>query len=209
MAYCADADVVAAGAPAGSYPAQIAEAKERIDRFTGDTFETTPALVVVTQFGASGVAVLPRRFQAVTQVQLIGPTGIFTTLDPSAYVVRLGGTPGDVDAIELMWGYDDLIVGAERWNGGFLNLGRGTRRIQVTGTGGYTTTPATVKTCAAKLAAWLVNQPQYGSGEPAGVTNLAVEGMAVTYDTEFILTTGLPEVDRMLLQFSRNRRRFS
>jgi hypothetical protein len=208
MAYCTDADVQGAGAPPGSYAAQIAEAKERIDRFTGDTFETTAALVAVAQFGANGVAMLPRRFQSISQVQLIGPSGVFTTLDPSAYTVRLGSTPGDVDAIELMWGYDDLIVGAERWNGGFLNLGRATRRIQVTGTGGWLATPLTIKTCAAKLAAWLASAPQYGAGEPGGVINLAVEGMAVTYDQDAVLTTGLPEVDRLLYQFSRNRRRF-
>lgn len=197
MAYCVDADVTAAGATgAPPFTSQIAEGKERIDRFCGDTFEPT-TMTVEAVFGSAGIAPLPRRVQSVTSVTLVGGS---SPIDTSAWRLRSASiNPGSIDAIELLYGYDDLVVGAERWNGGWFNLGRPGSRILVAGSFGYAAVPATIKTCNAKLSAWLANNPGYGAGDPAGVKSLSVEGYNVTFDTDRILTTGLPEVDRLLL----------
>jgi hypothetical protein len=200
MAYCIDADVSAAGGVgAGPFTAQIAEAKERIDRFCGDTFEPT-LMSVVAVFGNDGVAPLPRRVQAVTGVTYVGASA---PIDSSAWRLRSATLPGDVDAIELLYGYDDLIVGAERYNGGYLNLGRPGSRIQVDGTFGYAAVPATIKTACAKLAAWLTIKPavqeDLGRGG-LGVQSTSVEGYSVTYAPagQLGMSTGNAEVDRLL-----------
>jgi hypothetical protein len=208
MAYCSITEARAAGAT-GSDPdvtQAIADAQERIDRYTGDTFESGNATVVAT-IGSDGVAVLPHKVQSVTSVTFVGAT---TALDTAAYRVRKSSTPGDIDAIEMagygygQYAYNDLIAGAERWNGGYANLAQPGRRITVVGSFGWAAVPAPVKRAAALLAAQITSAAT--GDEYAGVKSLSVEGYSVTFAADgTISSTGLPEVDQLLTPYRRTK----
>lgn len=208
MAYCTEADVTAAGAPAGATSPQlvaaIAEATERIDRFTDERFEPT-ALTVVTEFGSNGVAPLSRRVISVSAVRFVGAT---TDLDAGSYRVRLGSTVGDIDAIEMIGTgtpYNDLVAGAESWNGGYANLARPGRRITVTGSFGRASVPLTIKRATAYLAAAILLEPAVGQDLSSGVRSISVEGYSVTFTDEVSdSSTGVREVDGLLSSFRRH-----
>lgn len=208
MPYCTAAEATTAGATGTTtqVEAATAEATERIDRFTGERFEPT-ALTVVAELGHDGVAPLPRRADAVTAVRYVGAT---TDLPATAYRLRKGSTPGDADALELVtWGADVTVAGAEPWEGGWANLARAGRRIQVTGSFGYAAVPATVRRACARLAAHLTQQPAVGSDDTEGVKSLSVEGYSVTYaDTPGSAgeaTTGYGDIDKLLAPYRRTK----
>lgn len=63
---------------------------------------------------------------------------------------------GQVDAVHMAWGgYNDLVVGAESYNGGWQGLWQrwGAEQVTVVGEFGYATVPLLVKQACALLAA--------------------------------------------------------
>lgn len=181
----------------------ISDAMVRVDRYTGDRFLPT-TMTVVAEIGVDGVAVLPRRVQSVTAVRYVGAT---TDLVATAYRVRSADTPGDVDAVELAtYGYDDLIVGAESYNGGWGSLNRVGRRIEVTGSFGWAAVPPDVARATAFLAADLTSTGTAGE-LIAGASSASVGDLSVSYgDTASRLatSTGNVTVDRLLHHYRRN-----
>lgn len=206
MAYCTTNEATAAGASGSGIAQAIADAQERIDRYTGDTFETAAATVVAT-IGANGIAVLPRRVQTVTSVTFVGAS---SALDAAAYRLRSSETLGDIDAIEMagygygQYAYNDLIAGAERWSGGYANFAQPGRRITVVGTFGWDAVPANVKRAAALIAAQINANP--GGDETAGVKSLSVEGYSVSFTADGLASsTGVPEADQLLAMYRRTK----
>lgn len=208
MAYCTLTEARAAGATGtdGEVTQAIADAQELVDRHTGDSFEEGEQTVTAT-IGANGLALLPRRVSAITSVTFVGAS---SAIDASAYRLRKSSTPGDVDAIEMVgygygqFAYNDLIAGAERWNGGYANLSQSGRRITVVGTFGWDAVPLAVRRATALLAAAATTNPT--GDELAGVQSLSVEGYSVTYTSDGTgVTTGHPEADRLLAGFRRRK----
>jgi len=208
MAYCTLTEARSAGATGtdGEVAQAIADAQELVDRYTGDSFEESEQTVTAT-IGANGLALLPRRVSAITSITFVGAS---SAIDASAYRLRTSSTPGDIDAIEMagygygQYAYNDLIAGAERWNGGYANLAQPGRRITVVGTFGWAAVPSSVRRATALIAAGLTTNPT--GDELAGVRSLSVEGYSVTFDgTGERVTTGHPEADRLLAGFRRRK----
>lgn len=212
MALCTSAQVTAAGIPAGTpggdITAAIAEATERLIRFCQEFFEPTTT-TVLAEFGTTGLAPVLRKINLAADVTSVTFVGSSAPLNAASYRVRASGTPGDIDAIEMMTGYNPLVVGAEPWNGGYSGLIAIQPRVLVAGTFGWPTTPLTVSRFCAKLAAFILNHPtsQDIPGE-ADVASLSVEGYAVSYRQQTPLaTTGSREVDQGLWLYRRRRSR--
>lgn len=160
--------------------AAIVAAMERVDAYTGQWFNTRTAQTVVATLGGDGLLHMPRRLQSVTSVTPIDGTAIAS----SSYRVRLSSSLGDVDAIELTWGW----------------LSAGTR-VTVVGTFGYSATPSAVRRATALLAAYLTTNPGGSSSTGvAGARSLSVEGYSVTFGSSGpeLTTTGLLEADQLL-----------
>ncbi|MCM2427383.1 hypothetical protein [Streptomyces sp. RKAG337] len=134
--------------------AWIAAATERITAYTLQLFEPT-VLAVVADVAPDGLVILPRRVRTVTAVTPVGVDDA-PSLPSSAYRVSSSSVLGAIDSVRLAWGgYDDLVVGAESWNGGWRGLFEQywTAQVQVTGSFGYDTVPALVEQACALLAA--------------------------------------------------------
>lgn len=213
--YASIADVRAAGAPAAATDPQIttalAGAKERIDRFCSDTFETTAGLTVRALL-SGGLAPLPLRVQTVTQVAYADVAGGGSILPVSSYAVRSSSTVGDVDAIQLL-GYGvlsaallDIVYEPVRSN--VTELGE--RAVLVTGTFGWQTTPDAVHDAAVELA--LAGLPATTTAEvnAEGDASLGiaptVPALRVQGRTE---STGNAGVDAALQPYVRRRLRIS
>ncbi len=198
MTYCTLPEARAAGATGtdAEVTAAIVAATARVDRYTGEIWETRPGVTVRARFGGDGVALLPRRVQTVDMVTFAGATSPLTA---SAYRVRSSAVMGDVDAVEWVSGlgdWNDLVVGAERWNGGWANLGGGSRnQVLVTGTFGHKATPQPVTQATALLAAAI----RTGGLPPAG-TDLEgnPNGLADPNLTPAGSGTGLTAADELL-----------
>lgn len=203
--YCTVADAKAEGATGtdAEVTADILAAQQRVDRFTGEIWETRTGVTVRARFRRDGLALLPRRVQTVTSVTYAGAPN---ALGPSVYRVRTSATIGDVDAVELVHGlgaWNDLVAGAERWNGGWENLGVGSRdEILVTGAFGHTPTPAAVARATALIAAQISTgggdapDGTDAEGNPNGLAdpNLAPTGSG----------TGVAEADDLLRPLRRS-----
>jgi hypothetical protein len=90
------------------------------------------------------------------------------SLPSSAWRVTSSDVLGQIDALHLEWGgWDDLVVGAESYNGGWLGLWErwGAEQVKVVGQFGYAETPALVAQACALLAAHL--QGQASPSDPA------------------------------------------
>ncbi|NUR42061.1 MAG: hypothetical protein HOV73_18435 [Streptomyces sp.] len=157
MAYCsleAARDAGCTGTDA-EVTAWIAAARERITAYTLQLFEPTD-LVVVADVAAGGLVILPRRVRTITSVTpvLNGDDG--PLIPSSAYRVTSSDVLGQIDALHLAFGgYDDLVVGAESYNGGWQGLWSrwGADQVRVAGSFGYAETPMTVSLGNALLAA--------------------------------------------------------
>jgi hypothetical protein len=137
--------------------AWIAAAAERITLYTWQFFEPTP-LVVVADVGADGLVILPRRVRSVTSVTPVVSGDDGPSLPASAYRVTSSDVLGQIDAVHLAWGgYDDLVAGAESYNGGWAGLWDRWRaeQVKVAGEFGYAAVPALVGKACALLAAHL------------------------------------------------------
>ncbi|MFD9915628.1 hypothetical protein [[Kitasatospora] papulosa] len=135
--------------------AWISAATERITAYTQQLFEPTP-LVVVADVAPGGLVLLPRRVRSVTTVAPVLDGDAGTSLPATAYRVTSSDVLGGVDAVHLRWGgYDDLIVGAESYNGGWRGLFDrwGAEQARVEGEFGYAAVPVLVAQACALLAA--------------------------------------------------------
>ncbi|MFI8865340.1 hypothetical protein ACIGNW_00255 [Streptomyces sp. NPDC053707] len=156
--------------------AWISAATERITSYTQQCFEPT-VMVVVADVAPDGLVLLPRRVRTVTAVTPVLDGGDGTSLPPSAYRVTSSDVLGGVDAVHLRWGgYDDLIVGAESYNGGWRGLFDrwGAEQAKVTGEFGYATVPVLVAQACALLAAHT-----QGQAAPSDADTTAAPGLDV------------------------------
>ncbi|WP_326730237.1 hypothetical protein [Streptomyces phaeochromogenes] len=157
MAYCSVAEARDKGATGtdAEVAAWIAAAEEQITRYTQQLFEPTD-LVVVADVGAGGLVILPRRVRTVTSVAPVLAADDAPSIPSSAYRVTSSDVLGQVDAVHMAWGgYNDLVVGAESYNGGWQGLWQrwGAEQVTVVGEFGYATVPLLVKQACALLAA--------------------------------------------------------
>ncbi|MET9098301.1 hypothetical protein [Streptomyces antibioticus] len=159
MAYCSHQAARNAGCTGtdAEVAAWIAAGRERIDAYTQQCFEPTD-LVVVADVGAGGLVILPRRVRTVTSVVPVLADDDGPVVPSSAYRVTSSAVLGQVDAVHLAWGgYDDLVAGAESYNGGWQGLWSrwGAEQVKVSGEFGYDEAPLLVGQANAILAAEL------------------------------------------------------
>lgn len=159
MAYCSEAAARDAGCTGtdAEVAAWIEAARERITAYTQQLFEPTD-LVVVADVSAGGLVILPRRVRTVTSVMPVLAADDEPSIPSSAYRVTSSDVLGQIDAVHLRWGgYDDLVVGAESYNGGWLGLWErwGAEQVKVIGSFGYDSAPLLVAQGNALLAAHL------------------------------------------------------
>ncbi|MCX4994262.1 hypothetical protein [Streptomyces longwoodensis] len=179
MAYCsieAARDAGCTGTDA-EVAAWIEAAREAIERYTQQVFEPTD-LVVVADVGADGLVILPRRVRQVTAVMPVLEADDGPSIPPTAYRVTSSAVLGQIDAVHLGWGgYDDLVVGAESYNGGWLGLWErwGAEQVKVLGSFGYDTPPLLVSQGNALLAAHLQAQAQPSDADAADDSSLQVD----------------------------------
>lgn len=208
--YCTIEQARQAGA-VGSDPAvaeAIVDARELIDRFTGDVFEPT-TIAVTARVAPDGTAHLPLTVRTVSSVRAVG-AGV--DLPGTGYLVLSSMIRGQIDAVILGGASqsDILVLGAEPWAGGYSNLlGHAPAQIVVTGLFGRDAPPVAVRDCAAVLAAarTLGKLSVVNAGRGTGVPDTDDEGNAVSItvstDTPLASSTGLPEVDTALGPFVR------
>lgn len=181
--------------------ADIAEARLRIDRYTGDTFAPT-RMVVVSRVRNDGTALMPRIVRSVEYVQPVGGT----PLASSAWRALSSRTPGQVDAVVVGgMGYGDpLIVGAEPWRGGWQNLlgNLATGQVQVGGIFGWDAPPPEVIAACAVLAAQISTGALPGVGGTGLDTddegNVVTITQTATASPTASRTTGNAEADAQL-----------
>lgn len=157
MAYCSEQQARDAGCTGSSAEVLgwIAAATERITRYTQQLFEPT-TLVIVADVAPDGTVLLPRRVRTITTVTPVVTTDDAPSLPSSAWRVTSADVLGAVDAVYLRWGgYDDLIAGAESYNGGYRGLFErwGLEQARITGEFGYAEVPFLVAQACALLAA--------------------------------------------------------
>ncbi|MFF7534877.1 hypothetical protein ACFZB2_38195 [Streptomyces bobili] len=179
MAYCSIVAARDAGCTGtdGEVTAWIEAAREGIERYTQQCFEPTD-LVVVADVGAGGLVILPRRVRTVTAVQPVLEADDGASLPSSAYRVTSSDVLGQVDAVRLAWGgWNDLVAGAESYNGGWLGLWErwGAAQVKVTGSFGYDAVPLLVGQACALLAADLQAKAQPSDADAAGDASLKVD----------------------------------
>lgn len=178
--YCSVEQARAAGVTGDSdavVTAWITAAMERITDYTGQLFEPTP-LVVVADVDADGVALLPRRVRSVTSVTPVDWDDDAPSLPPSAFRFTSSDVLGQVDAVRLAWGgWDDLVAGAESWNGGWRGLWDcwGQEQVSVQGEFGYAEVPQLVAQACALLAADLQGKAQPSDADAAQAPGLDVD----------------------------------
>lgn len=192
--------------------AWITAAMERITSYTQQTFEPTP-LVVVADVAPDGLVILPRRVRQVTSVTPVGGPSEAPSLPVGAYTVTSADVLGSIDAVRLAWGgYDDLVVGAESWAGGWrgLLLDRWhTEQVSVAGTFGYAEVPPLVAQATALLAAHLQGAaaPTDPDAPDAGLdvddegNNVRIEPDAPSSPVAASSSTGSTQVDSLLVGY--------
>jgi hypothetical protein len=157
--------------------AWITAAQEGIERYTQQLFEPTD-LVVVSDVGAGGLVILPRRVRTVTSVMPVLEADDGASIPSSAYRVTSSDVLGQVDAVHLAWGgWDDLVAGAESYNGGWLGLWErwGAEQVKVIGSFGYDTVPLLVGQACALLAAHLQTEATPSDADAAEDGSLQVD----------------------------------
>ena len=179
MAYCSLEAAREAGCTGtdAEVAAWIAAARERITAYTWQLFEPTD-LVVVADVGAGGLVILPRRVRTITSVVPVLNADDGPVIPSSAYRVTSSSVLGQVDAVHLAWGgYDDLVVGAESYNGGWLGLWDrwGAEQVKVSGSFGYDEPPMVVGMGNALLAAHLQAEAAPSDADAAQDSSLQVD----------------------------------
>lgn len=193
--------------------AWIAVAMVRITDYTHQLFEPT-TMAVVADVAPDGLVILPRRVRTVTAVTPIadGPDAP-SALPTTAYRVTSSATLGQIDAVRIAYGgYDDLVVGAESWAGGWRNLlGYWTAQVQVDGSFGEDAPPMPVTLGCALLTAHLQGgaDPSDADAEQSAGLDVDDEGNNVRIsDTTASATavsgrasTGSTQVDALLVPY--------
>ncbi|MEU3962919.1 hypothetical protein AB0F42_24455 [Streptomyces buecherae] len=203
-------DAGAAGTDA-EVTAWITAAMERITSYTLQLFEPT-VMVVVADVGADGLVLLPRRVRQVTAVTPVGGPSDAPSLPVGAYVVTSSDVLGQVDAVRLAWGgYDDLVAGAESWNGGWQGLldRWSAEQVRVEGTFGYAEVPPLVAQATALLAAHLQGAASPTDPDaPGGGLDVDDEGNNVRIEADTpsspvaaSSSTGSTQVDALLVGY--------
>ncbi|WP_406735355.1 hypothetical protein OG508_28080 [Streptomyces sp. NBC_01108] len=215
MAYCSVEQARAAGVTGtdAEVAAWISAATERITAYTQQCFEPTP-LVVVVDVAPDGTCLLPRRVRTVTSVTPVVATDDAPSLPPSAWRVTSSDVLGSVDAVLLRWGgYNDLIAGAESWNGGWRGLWDqwGMEQARITGEFGYAEVPLLVGQACALLAAHIQAQtaPSDADAQQSPGLDVDDEGNNVRIENDTTETTpvspsastGSTQVDALLVGY--------
>lgn len=215
MAYCTVAQARDKGATGtdAEVAAWIAAATERITAYTLQLFEPTVA-VVVADVAPEGLVLLPRRVRSVTAVTPVWDTGDPPALPSSAYRVTSADVLGQVDAVQIAYGgYDDLVVGAESWAGGWAGLfeAHWAQQVTVEGTFGYATVPPLVAQACALLAAHIQAQvtPSDADAEQDPGLDVDDEGNNVRIEDDDVTetdvspsaSTGSTQVDALLATY--------
>lgn len=215
MAYCSEQQARDAGVTgdAAEVAAWIAAATERITAYTQQLFEPT-TLVIVADVAPDGTVLLPRRVRTITTVTPVVATDDAPSLPSSAWRVTSADTLGAVDAVHLRWGgYDDLIVGAESYNGGWRGLFEswGLEQARITGEFGYAEVPFLVSKACALLAAHVQAEAAPSDADAAQSPGLDVddEGNNVRIENDDAETTpvspssstGSTQADALLVGF--------
>ncbi len=217
MAYCSIEAARTAGCTGtdAEVAAWIAAAREGIERYTQQVFEPTD-LVVVADVAAGGLVILPRRVRTVTSVQPLVDPDDGPILPASAYRVTSSSVLGQIDAVHLAWGgWDDLVVGAESYNGGWAGLWEqwGAEQAKVSGSFGYDAAPLLVGQANALLAAHLQAKARPSDADAAQDPTLQVddEGNNVAIDdtddgpsdepVSPASSTGSTQVDALLIGY--------
>ncbi|WP_203620107.1 hypothetical protein [Streptomyces anulatus] len=193
--------------------AWISAATERITAYTQQFYEPTVA-VVVADVAPDGTALLPRRVRTITSVTPVVSGDDAPSLPSSAYRVTSSDVLGAVDAVHLRWGgYDDLIVGAESYNGGWRGLFDrwGAEQARIEGEFGYATVPVLVTQACALLAAHIQAAASPSDADSAAAPGLDVddEGNNVRIENDDEETTpvaptastGSTQVDALLVGY--------
>ncbi|WP_199930879.1 hypothetical protein [Streptomyces sp. CB02923] len=157
--------------------AWITAAMERITAYTRQLFEPT-VMAVVADVAPGGLVLLPRRVRTVTTVTPVCDGYDAPSLPSSAYRVTSSDVFGQVDAVHLAWGgWDDLVVGAESWNGGWVGLfdRLGAEQAHVLGEFGVVPTPPVVAPATALLAAHVQAQAAPSDADAARDPRLDVD----------------------------------
>jgi hypothetical protein len=179
MAYCSEVQARDAGVTGTSaeVAAWIEAARERITAYTQQLFEPTD-LVVAADVSAGGLVILPRRVRTVTSVTPVLAADDAPPIPSSAYRVTSSDVLGQIDAVHLAWGgYNDLVVGAESYNGGWLGLWErwGACQVQVAGSFGYDSPPLAVSLGNALLAADMQAKAAPSDADAAEDSSLKVD----------------------------------
>lgn len=185
----------------------ISQARERIDKYTSDTFEPVTMTALVT-VGADGVALLPRRMISVAAVEFLLAPGV--PLAASQYLATSSGAiAGQIDQLVLYgngWGNVDTIVGLESWN---RDTSLGARRqLLVTGSFGWSAVPDAVHDAAVLLAVAQLGGPgQTASVNAEGDADLGtparVPELVVAEGSSSGATTGHGGADALLSLYTR------
>ena len=226
MSYCSIDEAKSAGARGSNdeITQAIADAQERIDRYTGDVFEIVP-LTIEADVDREGYAYLHRRIVTIDSVSWVGVPSV---IDPSGYRVSSSTAVGGRDRIELAGalGWADItVLGAEPWNGGWLGFAT-TRnwqlpRVSVVGTFGWAAVPGQIRDACAQLAAYLRGldadaedptilvdvegntMPVVPTARVSGETRYAAQVEAQSVRTVRDRTTGYVAVDELLASYVR------
>ncbi|MDT0473006.1 hypothetical protein RM863_12815 [Streptomyces sp. DSM 41014] len=157
--------------------AWISAAQERIEQYTWQLFEPTDR-VVVADVSAAGLVILPRRVRSVTAVRPVLTADDGPSMPSSSWRVTSSDVLGQIDAVHLAWGgWDDLVVGAESYSGGWQGLWErwGAEQVRVVGSFGYAEPPLLVTQACALLAAHLQAQAAPSDADAAEDPSLQVD----------------------------------
>ncbi|MFH9826728.1 hypothetical protein [Streptomyces bobili] len=125
-----------------------------------------------------GLVILPRRVRTVTAVQPVLEADDGAAIPSTAYRVTSSKVLGQIDAVHLAWGgWDDLVAGAESYNGGWLGLWErwGAEQVKVSGSFGDDEAPLLVAQGNALLAAHLQAQAAPSDADAAQDPSLQVD----------------------------------
>jgi hypothetical protein len=217
MAYCTVAQAREKGATGtdAEVAAWIAAATERITKYTQELFEPT-VTVVVADVAPDGLVILPRRVRTITSVTPVWDVGDAPALPTAAWRATSADVLGQIDAVRIAYGgYDDLVVGAESWAGGWQGLfeSHWTRQAMVAGTFGLAAVPALVAQACALLAAHVQAQATPSDADAAQDPGLDVddEGNNVRIEDSSddpsatpdapSASTGSTQVDALLVEY--------
>lgn len=179
----------------------IARASVRFDDYTGDHFESEAALVLTLRGNDGSALYLPRRCTAVSQVRIQSALGVYTIQASTVYRLVSSLETGGARR-RSKWATDYLeILPNQYLTGTTYGTADGwpceANSVEVTGTFGWTVTPADVKKAVATLV--------YDHFKPIR-KDLAMADRWATEDASFTRSasepSGIPVVDDIVASFT-------